>query len=101
MALNNWDETTASGRRRVFRIEIDNPIAGWVVARFHLERVFVDTNGAPVAQTQAGAWELLLAEALADPVLAPIAGPIAQGLEDLSQKMYEREQATLNNPPTV
>ncbi len=101
MALNNWDETTANGRRRVFRIEIDNPISGEVVARFHLERVFVDANGAPVAQTQAGSWELPLTEALADPILGPIAGPIAQGLEDLSQKMYEREQTALNNPPTV
>lgn len=95
MPLNNWDETVANGRRRVFRIEIDRPLSGTTIARFHLERVFVDGNDQPIASSQAGSWQLPLAVALADPELSVIVEPLVMGLEALSQRLYEREQAEL------
>jgi len=98
MTVSNWDETTANGRRRVFRIEIERPDGGETIARFHLERVFVDEAGKTVAKSLAGSWDLPLAEALQDPELAPIAAPVALGLEALSEALYQREQARLKAP---
>lgn len=88
-----WDATIANGRRRVFRIEIDRPMVGDPVVKFHLERVFVDESGNSIAQSQAGSWAMSLSEALADAEIAPMAQVVANGLEAMAQKLYEREQA--------
>lgn len=95
MPNSTWSPTNASGRLRVFRIEIDRPNGSVDVARFHLERVFEDAGGLELAKTRAGAWVLPVAEALADPVLGPIVGPIAAGLETLTETLYQSGRAIL------
>ena len=101
MPVSNWDETSASGRRRVYMIEINRQLGQPTVCRFHLERVFVDANDLPLAKAPCGSWDLLLEDAINDTELAPYIMSAAGGLEGLSEILYARSVAAANPPPTI
>lgn len=82
-------------RVRVFRIEIDRPISGNVVAAFHTsEAVDVGTSvferGAPEFTPV-----VTMAELLMDPTLGPVAAQVAVGLETISYELYLRKKAEI------
>ena len=93
---NLWNQATTTGYLRSFRIEIDNPLNGTPSIAVHNEQVFLDANGAPIANVQAGSWRVTQDQAAVDPVIGPLAYTLQTTLLAITQALYE---ASIAPPP--
>jgi hypothetical protein len=91
MANPDWNVKQLTSRDRVYEIIIDNPLKQIPTCKILKQRIIVDADDNILFQTELTPWGIDIETAMMDPILNPFVTKIIEGLEGLTQALYDRE----------